>query len=85
MNPSRQSNNAVPEQLLRTAAAQLGVTTESIQNAAQNGSVDALLRNMRPEDAEKLRAVMADRNATAQILASPQAQALLQKLFGTAK
>ena len=84
MSSAQHPDPAQMNRLLQTAAAQLGMPPQAVQQAAQSGSADALLKAMRPEDAAKLRAALADQKTTAQILASPQAKALLQKLFGAA-
>ena len=82
MSSSQHPDPTQMNRLLQNAATQLGMAPQAVQPAVQSGSADALLKVMRPEDAAKLRAALADQKTTAQILASPQAKALLQKLFG---
>ena len=77
--------NASPdkhEALLRAVAARLGMDPASVAQAVTDGRSDALLRSLPPQDAAKLRALLADPDAAAQVIASPPAQALLKKWFG---
>lgn len=81
MNQNKQPDPRQMNELYRAAASQLGMQPEAVQHAVQAGSADALLRTMSPQDAEQLRRALADKNTTARILASPQAKAILKKLF----
>lgn len=66
--------------MLRTAASQLGTDPESIRSSVQNGSPNELLKKLSPKDAALLQQALSDRETTARILASPQAQEILRKL-----
>ncbi len=84
--PQIPSNSPAPnsqqlQELLRQAAQQLGTDPSVIQSSAQSGNVNGLLKNLRPQDAQNLQKVLADKEATAKMLSSPQAQALMKKLF----
>lgn len=80
-NNPQQPNQQELQNLLRQAAQQLGTDPNMIQNSAQNGNMNDMLKNLRPQDAQNLQNVLADKEATAKILNSPQAQMLLKKLF----
>ena len=85
MNPSQPQNKPDPKMLqsmLQQAAQNLGADPNSLQQSAQKGSVDQLLKQLKPQDAQNLQRVLADKEATAKVLNSPQAQALMKKLFG---
>lgn len=82
MNPNQKSPD--PNQLremMNQAAQQLGADPNKLQQSTQNGAVDQLLRQLKPQDAQNLQKVLADKEATARVLNSPQAQALMKKLF----
>ena len=55
---------------------------ELLNKARQGGAspVEQLMKNLKPEDAKRLNAVLADEKATRQLLSTPQAQALLKKI-----
>ncbi len=55
---------------------------ELLNKARQDGAspVEQLMKNLKPEDAKRLNAVLADEQATRQLLSTPQAQALLKKI-----
>lgn len=67
--------------IFRKAAAQIGSSPDQLQRAAQNNPqlADAL-KNLSSEDINKINAIINDKEATARILATPQAQELLKKL-----
>ena len=65
------------------AAQQLGVSPDALRNAMQSGNTSQLLSKMNPEDARMLQQALSDKNTAARILSSPEAQAIMQKLFGS--
>lgn len=62
--------------LLGAASKQVGLTPEQLQQAAQNGRLDQVLQGASPQ----LRRALTDPEAARQVLATPQAQKLLQLL-----
>ncbi len=68
--------------MMQNAAQHLGVSQNDLNNALNSGDPSALMRKLSPEDARKLQEVLSDKNATARVLASPEAKALMQQLFG---
>ena len=78
--------NAAPDPqeldaLIRTVAAQVGADPESIRSSVQGGSPDDLLKQLGSKDAAMLQQALSNRETTARILASPQAQEIIRKLM----
>lgn len=69
------------QDMLNQAAQQLGTDPAKLQQTTQTGAVDQLLKQLKPQDAQNLQKILADKEATARVLNSPQAQALMKKLF----
>lgn len=51
-------------------------------NPQQQQLLNNLLKNLSPSDAQKVQSILNDKSKTQQILSTPQAQALLQKILG---
>lgn len=51
-------------------------------NPQQQQLLNNLLKNLSPSDAQKVQNILNDKSKTQQILSTPQAQALLQKILG---
>ncbi|MDD6175881.1 MAG: hypothetical protein PUC59_09010 [Firmicutes bacterium] len=78
--------NAAPnpqelEAMIRSVASQLGTDPESIRSSVQGGSPDNLLKKLSPKDAAMLQQALSDKETTARILATPQAQEIIRKLM----
>lgn len=54
---------------------------KQVREAMQSGSIDHILKNLRPQDSKKLQQVLSDKAAAQRLLATPQAQMLLKKLM----
>ena len=67
--------------LLQYAARKLNTTPVEMAKALSGGGVESLASQLSPENAAKLRAMMGDKARAQQLLESPQAQALIQKLL----
>ena len=63
-----QADNSSLEKLLAAAARSLGTRPQDLQKAAQNGSLDQMLQQANPQDAEKLRRVLTDQKAAEKLL-----------------
>ena len=61
----------------------LGLDPAAVAQTVSEGRGDTLLNHLPPQEAAKLRPLLANPDAAAQIIASPQAQALLKKWFGS--
>ena len=67
--------------LLQYAARKLNTTPAAMAQALSGGGVENLAAQLSPENAAKLRAMMGDKARAQQLLESPQAQALIQKIL----
>ena len=67
------------EALLAFASKKLGVSQEALARSIQSGSTDGL--GLSEENDRKLQALIGDRQAAEQLVRSPQAQALLDRLL----
>ncbi len=56
-----------------------------LKKGIKKGDADQLIKSLKPEDARKLSELLADKEATRQLLSTPQAQQLMKKLFGDKK
>lgn len=68
--------------LLQFVSKKMNTTPAALAAMLQNGGFDRLMAQMSPENAQKLQGMMGDRERAQQLLQSPQAQALIQKLLG---
>lgn len=68
--------------LLQYASRKLNLSPKQLAEALSSGGVEGLAGNLSPENAAKLKGMMNDRAKAQQLLDSPQAQALIQKLLG---
>lgn len=78
------SQNPTPAQLqalLRYAGKRLGTTPEQLLQAVHNGGLDALARQLSPEDAARLQQMTGDRALAEHWLRSPAAQQLLKQVL----
>lgn len=77
MNEKNQHLNDI----FRKAANQIGSSPDQLQRAAQtNPKLADALKNLSSEDINKINAIINDKEATARILATPQAQEILKRL-----
>ncbi len=75
------SDNNNTNKLFEELSQKLGVSGKQIENAAKNGSVNDVLKNMNSAQKQQVESILSDPEKTKEILNSPQAQALM-KLFG---
>lgn len=67
--------------IFRKAAEKTGSSPNELQKAAQsNPKLADALKNLTNEDISKINNILNDKDATARILATPQAQEILRKL-----
>ncbi len=67
--------------LLQFASQRLGTTPEQLAKTVQTGGTDALSSKLPPDKAAKLQAIAGDQAKLQELLNSPQAQMLIQKLI----
>lgn len=67
--------------IFNKAAAQMGTSSDQLKKAANaNPKLAAALKNLSQEDIAKINSIINDKEASARILATPQAQEILKKL-----
>lgn len=71
--------------LLGNLGGEGGKSGEQVARDLQGGKIDDLLKMVSPDDAAKIKGVLADKNKTQQILQSDEAQSLMRQLFGGGK
>ena len=85
MNNNKNFSDQQINNLLTEAERVSGVDQSTLKSAAQGGSVDALLSRLSPAQAKSLQKILSDKNATRELLSTPQAQRLLMKILGEKK
>lgn len=68
--------------LINSVSKATGKSTNDVKSASNNSDVQQLLNKLNPNDAQKLQDILADPKATEKVLATPRAQAIMEKLFG---
>ena len=59
------------------------IDINEFKNAAENGRVEDFIdQNLSPDASARLRSILSDPSATEKLLATPEAQALMNKLTG---
>lgn len=81
MNGNNVDSNRL-ESLLKITADRLGSTPEALKKAAQDGSLADMLGNVQGSEGAAIQKVLSDPDAAKKLLATPQAQKLLQMLQG---
>ncbi len=81
MNGNNMDNSKL-EALLKITAQRLGSTPEALKKATQDGTLSQMLGNASPGDSAAMQKVLSDPDAAKKLLATPQAQKLLQMLQG---
>ena len=77
---ANENNNA--NNLLKSVANKLGKSPNELEKAAKEGTIENLLGNLKQDDAQKIKKILSDKSVANKILATPQAQKLIQKLLG---
>ena len=72
------SNNY--DKMLEMLSKRMGTDPSNLKSAAQKGSIDSLLRSMKPEDAQKIQSLLQNKSELERIMKSEQAQAILKHL-----
>lgn len=81
MNGNNVDSNRL-ESLLKITADRLGSTPQALKKAAQDGSLADMLGNVQGSEGAAIQKVLSDPDAAKKLLATPQAQKLLQMLQG---
>ena len=85
MNNNKNFNEQQINNLLSEAEKVSGVDRNTLQSAAQGGDIDKMLSKLSPAQAKSLQKILSDKNATRELLSTPQAQKLLMKILGEKK
>ncbi len=85
MNNNKNFNQQQINNLLSEASKVSGVDKDTIASAAQDGNIDKMLSKLSPSQAKSLQKILSDKNATRELLSTPQAQKLLMKILGENK
>jgi len=85
MNNNKNFSEQQINNLLSEAERVSGVDRSTLQNAAQGGDIEKMLSKLSPAQARSLQKILSDKNATKQLLSTPQAQKLLMKILGEKK
>lgn len=68
--------------LLKNNSAGQNISPEQVKNMAQQGSPNEILKNLDPQNAQKVKEILNNPKEMEKIMNSPQAQSLLKKLRG---
>lgn len=68
--------------LLKNNLADQNISAEQVKNMAQQGSPNEILKNLDPQNAQKVKEILNNPKEMEKIMNSPQAQSLLKKLRG---
>lgn len=68
--------------LLKNNSAGQNFSADQVKNMAQQGSPDEILKNLDPQNAQKVKEILNNPKEMEKIMSSPQAQSLLKKLRG---
>ena len=68
--------------LLKNNSAGQNISAEQVQNMAQQGSPNEILKNLDPQNAQKVKEILNNPKEMEKIMNSPHAQSLLKKLRG---
>lgn len=68
--------------LLKNNSAGQNISAEQVQNMAQQDSPNEILKNLDPQNAQKVKEILNNPKEMEKIMNSPQAQSLLKKLRG---
>ena len=71
--------------LLKQAAQMTGNDPSALLKSAQEGRLNGITENMKPQDARRFQALLNDKAQIEQLLRTPQAKALLNMLQGGRK
>lgn len=74
------ANNNNYDKMLEMISKRMGTDPSNLKSAAQKGSIDSLLRSMKPEDAQKIQSLLQNKSELERIMKSEQAQAILKHL-----
>ena len=75
-------NNSNMDSLIKVVSAKLGMPYEQLKKELSEGKFDNAMKNMSPADAMKFNMAMKNPQMVNQMLSTPEAKALYNKLTG---
>lgn len=72
--------NANIEKMIELVSKKLGIPKEKLKASLEKGNIDAMLSDMKKEDAEKLKSVMNSSAAREKLLKSSEAEQIMKKM-----
>ena len=81
-NENDNAKNQNAENLIKSVANKLGKSSKELEKAAKEGNIENLLGTLKQGEVQKIKKILSDKSVANKILATPQAQKLIQKLLG---
>ncbi len=75
-------NNSNMDSLIKVVSAKLGMSSDQLKKELSEGKFDNAMKNMSPSDAMKFNMAMKNPQMINQMLSTPEAKALYNKLTG---
>ena len=69
-------------EIIKSLSSKLNASPENIQASAQENNIDSLLKNLNPQQAQKVKSILSNPQESKKILDSPAAQAIIRKING---
>lgn len=71
--------NSNMEKMIELASRKLGISGEKLKQSLQSGNIEDMLKDMRKEDADKLKSVMNNPSVKERVMNSPEAAKIMKK------
>lgn len=82
MSIDNNEKNKQINDLIKNISGRLGKSPDKLKSAMQSGNLNEIVNGLNPQDAEKIKKTLSDKNITSKMLSSPQAQKLIKDLLG---
>lgn len=79
-NKNFDSNNL--DGVINLLSQKLNANPNDLKSNLKEGNIDAILQKLNQKDAAKIKDVLSDKSKTSNILSSPQAKKMMEKLLG---
>ena len=74
--------NSNMEKMVKLVSVKLGISEEKLKQWLEKDDVESMMSNMRKEDADKLKKLMANPSVRDKLMKSPEAESLMKKIKG---
>lgn len=72
----------IDDKKLSNAAGRMNINIDELKKATSSGNIDDFIdKNLKASEAQKLKQVLSNKDATEKLLSTPQAKELLKKLM----